>query len=235
FGKKVDIALSPDRIEFDVRGAIVLLDSELRAQGDDASPGFVYVANTLPVMDKSQGFQLAIADDAANQLLSSMWSAKALELGLDLKTGSYGEIGKLYDRVEIAAKVPPYLDATGGSLKMTVGDLMATFKNGEAIATQVAINAKLEVRVKQGSDGALHLDVGSPVTYVDVLDDNIDGANALSNAQFEAIATFALGRVIAVGSGSLGVIPLPSMGGVSVTDVDVSQQAGYLVVDGKVQ
>ena len=235
FGKKIDIALSPNRIDFDVVGAVVLLDSELRAQGDQASPGFVYVANTLPAMDKSQGFQLAIADDAANQLLSSLWAAKALEVGLDLKTGSYGEVGKLYDRVEIAAKVPPYIDATGDGLKMTIGDLIATFKNGESIATQVAINAQVELKVVAAPDGGLRLDVGAPTTYVDILDENIDGTNALSNAQFEAIATFALGRVVAVGSGSVGAIPLPSAGGVSVKNVEVSQQTGYLVVDGDVQ
>jgi len=235
FGKKIDIALSPNRIEFDVVGAVVMLDSELRAQGDEMSPGFVYVANTLPAMDKSQGFQLAIADDAANQLLSSMWAAKALEVGLDLKTGSYGEVGKLYDRVEITAAVPPYIDATGDGLKMTIGDLIATFKNGESIATQVAINAQVELKVAAAEGGGIRLDVGAPTVYVDILDENIDGANALSNAQFEAIATFALGRVIAVGSGSVGAIPLPSVGGVSVADVKVSQQTGYLVVDGEVQ
>jgi hypothetical protein len=234
-GKKIDIALSPNRIEFDVVGAVVMLDSELRAQGDETSPGFVYVANTLPVMDKSQGFQIAVADDAANQLLSSMWAAKALEAGLDLKTGSYGEIGKLYDRVEITAKVPPFIDATGEGLKLTVGDLMGTFKNGGSIATQIAINAEVELKVATGADGKLHLDVGAPTTYVDVLDEFVDGTNALSNAQFEAIATFALGRVLAVGSGTLGVIPLPSVGGVSLQDVKVGQQTGYLVVDGKIQ
>jgi Glucodextranase, domain B len=234
FGKQIDIALAPNRIEFDVVGAIVMLDSELRAQGDESSPGFVYVANTLPAMDKSQGFQLAIADDAANQLLSSLWAAKALEVGLDLKTGSYGEVGKLYDRVEITAKVPPHIDASNDRLRMTIGDLIATFKNGEAIATQVAINAQVDITAKK-ADGVIRLDVGSPTTYVDILDENVDGTNALSNAQFEAIATFALGRVIAVGSGSVGAIPLPSLGGVSVKDVDVSQQTGYLVVDGEVQ
>jgi hypothetical protein len=234
-GKKIDIALSPNRIDFDVVGAVVMLDTELRAQGDQASPGFVYTPNTLPVMNKAMGFQIAVADDAANQLLSSMWAAKALEAGLDLKTGSYGEIGKLYDRVEIGAKVPPFVDATGEGLRLTVGDLMATFKNGESIATQISINAEVELKVVTAAGGVLRLDVGAPTTYVDVLDENVDGANALSNAQFEAVATFALGRVIAVGTGSLGVIPLPSAGGVSVKDVKVSPQAGYLVVDGQVQ
>lgn len=235
FGKQIDIALSPNRIEFDVVGAIVMLDSELRAKGDEASPGFVFVANTVPAMDKSQGFQLAIADDAANQLLSSLWAAKGLDVGLDLKTGSYGDVGKLYDRVEITAKVPPHIDASNDRLRLTIGDLMATFKNGEAIATQVAINAQVDIKVEDSASGGLRLDVGSPTTYVDVLDEMVDGTNALSNAQFEAIATFALGRVIAVGSGSVGAIPLPSIGGVSLKDVDVSNQTGYVVVDGEVQ
>lgn len=235
FGRQIDIALAPNRIDFDVVGAVVLLDSELRARGDDDAPGFVYVPNTLPVMDKSQGFQLAIADDAANQLLTSLWAAKGLEAALDLETGTYGDVGKLYDRVEITAAVPPYIDATGDGLKMTIGDLVATFKNGEAIATRVAINAQLELKVTPAAGGGLRLDVGSPTTYVDILDENIDGTNALSNAQFEAIATFALGRVIAVGSGSVGAIPLPSAGGVAVKDVEVMQQAGYLIVEGDVQ
>jgi len=57
----------------------------------------------------------------------------------------------------------------------------------------------------------------------------------LSNAQFELITSFALGRVIAVGSGSVGAIPLPSLGGVGVHDLGIVEQTGYLVVDGNVQ
>jgi hypothetical protein len=68
-----------------------------------------------------------------------------------------------------------------------------------------------------------------------VLDHNVAGANALSNARFEAIASFALGRVIAVGSGSLGAIPLPALGGVAVHDVGIMDQAGYLVVAGELR
>ncbi|MGN6110840.1 MAG: hypothetical protein ACTHU0_37405 [Kofleriaceae bacterium] len=234
-GKKVDITVAPARIDFDITGAIVELDTELRAQGDGASPGFVYTRNQVPVMNTTQGFQLAVADDAANQLLGSFWAAKGLEYGLDLANGSYGQIGTLYDRVELSAAVPPHLDATGDALELTIGDLMATFRNGEHVATQVAVNARLRIKVAADATGALRLDVGSPTTYVDVLDENVDGANQLSNAQFEAITTFALSRVVAFGSGAVGAIPLPSVGGVSLRNVRVLQQTGYLVVDGEVR
>jgi len=233
-GKPVDVTVFPTRVEFDVTGALIELDSEIRGQGDTGE--FVYVANTVPSMDMSQGFQLAVADDAANQMLTSFWSVKGMEMGIDLKTGPYGEVGKLYDRVELSAKVPPYVDASGGGLKLTIGDLIATFKNGEGVATQVSINAHLDINVTADpATGALRLDVGTPTAFVDILDENIDGANSLSNAQFEAITSFALSRVVSLGSGAVGAIPLPAAGGVSVKNVSVVEQTGYLVVDGEIQ
>jgi hypothetical protein len=233
-GKPVDVTVFPTRVEFDITGALIELDTEMRAQGDSGE--FVYVPNTVPAMDMSRGFQLAIADDAANQMLTSFWSVKGMEMGFDLTTGPYGEVGKLYDRVELSAKVPPYIDASGDGLKLTVGDMIATFKNGESVATQVAVNAQLALAVTADpATGALRLDVGQPTVYVDILDENIDGANALSNAQFEAITSFALSRVVSLGSGAVGAIPLPAAGGVAMKNVSVLEQTGYLVVDGEIQ
>ena len=234
-GKKIDIKITPRAIDFDVIGATIELDSVLRAQGDTASPGFVYVTDDPPVMDMSQGFQLAVVDNAANQLLGSLWAAKGLEYGLDLKNGSYGEVGKLYDHVDLSAAVPPFIDAHHGALRMTIGDLIGTFKNGPAIATQVAINAEVDLKVVAGAAGEMRIDVGSPKIFVDVLDENIEGANQLSNAQFEAISSFGLSRIVAFGSGALGTIPLPSFGGVAFKNVKITQQTGYLVVAGQVE
>ncbi len=233
-GTMVDIDMKPSDIQFSSAGAIVILDTSLRAHGDSGQ--FVFTDNTVPTMDVSHGFQMAVADDAANQLLTSLWSAKALDKTIDLKNGSYGEVGKLYDSVEISAAAPPFVDASGTGLVLTIGDLMATFKNGGSIVTNVAINAQVDLKVTSNADGSLHFDVGAPTTYVDVLDDaSVDGANQLSNADFEAITSFALSRVIAVGSGSLAAVPLPSVGGVSLQNLTVAEQTGYLVVDGEVQ
>jgi hypothetical protein len=232
-GTMVDIDVKPDDIRFSSEGAVVMLDTSLRAHGDSGT--FVFTDNTVPAMDLSHGFQMAVADDAANQLFTSLWSAKALDKSLDLQNGSYGDIGKLYDHVEISAAVPPFVDASGDGLVLTVGDLVATFTNTDEVVTKVAINAQVDLQVVKGQDGALRFDVGTPTTYVDVLDENVEGANQLSNAQFEAITSFALSRVIAVGSGSVGAIPLPSVGGVSVNNLTIAEQTGYLVVDGEVQ
>jgi hypothetical protein len=236
-GTPVDVHVAPAAITVTPDGAIVELDASLRAHGD--SGNFVDVPSQTPTMDLSHGFQLAVAANSANELFTSLWSAHGIDKTIDLTTGSYGDIGKLFDSVEISAAVPPYVDASGQhGLVLTIGDLMATFKSGEIIATEVAINAQVALVVTNDpTTGALHLDVGMPTTYVDVLDsaDGVMGANQLSNAQFDAIASFALGRIVAVGSGSVGAIPLPTIAGVHVTNLTVAEQTGYLVVDGAVQ
>lgn len=232
---QVDISVKPSKLTFSNEGALINLDTSVRAHGDSGS--FVFVDNLVPAMDLSHGFTLAVADDAANQALASLWSAKGLDDTIDLKNSSYGDVGTLYDAVEISTKGQPFVDAsnTANGLVLTIGDLMATFKNGAQVATAAAINAQVDLKVTTGADGTLKFDVGTPTTYVDVLDEGVEGANQLSNAQFEAITSFALARVIAVGSASLGSIPLPSVGGVGVTNMAINPQTGYLVVSGDVQ
>lgn len=232
-GKQLQINVKPSQVQFTREGGLIMLNTSLRAAGDTGS--FVYVPNTIPAMDMSHGFQLAVADDAANQLMTSLWSAKGLDGTFDLETGAYGEVGQLFDSVQLEAKVPPYVDASGDKLVMTVGDLMANFRLGDTVATSVVINAEVELKVVTGTDGKLRFDVGTPIAYVDVLDEGVEGSNALSNSEFEAIVSFALGRIVAVGSGSLGAIPLPAFGGVAVTDLTIEDQFGYLIVNGQIQ
>lgn len=230
----VDITVTPASINFTSDGGIVELNTSIRAHGD--SGAFVDVTNTAPAMDLSHGFQLAVAANAANEALTSLWSAKGLDDTLQLNNGSYGDLGTLFDSVEISAAAPPYVDASSDNgLVLTIGDLMGTFRNNGVTTTQIAINAQVDVTADVSSSGVLQLNVGQPTTYVDVLDQGVSGANELSNSQFEALTSFALARVIAVASGSLGAVPLPSIGGVSVQNLSIAPQTGYLVVDGSVQ
>lgn len=231
----VDISVKPNELDFSSQGALIKLDSQIRAHGDTGT--FVFVDNQVPAMDVSHGFNLAVADDAANQALASMWSAKGLDDKIALANGSYGDVGTLYDTVEIETLAPPFVDASDASkgLVLTIGDLMAKFENQGSLATEAAIQAQVAIKVDTNTDGSLKFDVGDPTVYVDVLDEGVEGANQLSNAQFEAIASFAVSRVISVGSASLSSIALPTFGGVGVTDIKINPQTGYLVVAGEVQ
>jgi hypothetical protein len=233
FGRTVDVTITPADVRFDITGAQIVLDTVLRAQGDYGR--FVYVENIQPELDASKGFQVAISDDAANQLFTSLWSAGALDQSIDLATGPYGEIGTLYDSVEISAKAPPFIDAHSDKLGITLGDMMITFKNAGAVATQVVLNAKIDLAIATTEVGTLRLDVGTPTIYVDILDEGVEGANPLSSSEFEQILSFALSRAVAAGSGAVGAIPMPGAGGVSVQNVSVNQQTGYLVVNGDIR
>ncbi len=234
-GQTVDIKLTPSRLDFDVTGALISMDTQLRAENDSILDGFVFTDNVMPKLTTDDGFHLAIADDAANELLTSMWSAKAFDKSFALDTGSYGEVGKLYDHVEISVAVPPFVDASGSELVLTLGDLGITFKNGDTVATKVLVNARIALKVTAGMDGKLRIDAGQPDVNVDVSDAGVSGANDLSQADFEQIVSFALSRAVSYGSGAVGAIPLPSAGGVGVTNLGIRSHAGYLMVDGNVQ
>ncbi|HEY6033481.1 MAG TPA: Ig-like domain-containing protein, partial [Kofleriaceae bacterium] len=154
---QVDISVKPAKLDFSSAGAVIELNTSIRAHGDSGK--FVFVDNVVPAMDLSHGFSLAVADDAANQALSSMWSAKGLDDKIDLKNGSYGDVGTLYDSVEIGTLAPPFVDASNAAngLVLTIGDLMATFRNGDSVATEAAINAQVGIKVVAGLDGKLRL------------------------------------------------------------------------------
>ena len=78
-GQTVDVKLTPSRLDFDVTGALISMDTQLRAEGDSILDGFVYTDNVMPQMTTDNGFHFAVADDAANELLTSLWSAKAFD------------------------------------------------------------------------------------------------------------------------------------------------------------
>ena len=228
-GMRLDLSVEPTQVSFTAEGGTIALDTSLRAYGDRGQ--FVFVANRNPVFDMTQGFQLALADDAANQLLASMWSAKAFDSSIDFAPGSYGKISEHYDSVQLQLAAPPHVDANGKPLELTIGDWIATFKVDDIPATTVAIHAQSALYVVAREDGKLHLDVSTPSVVVDVL----DGADQLTKAQYEAIRSFAFERIRTLGSEALGTIPLPVLGNITLPNLWMNPQDGYLFVNGEVR
>ena len=238
-GKKMDISIRPGAIDVDVDGAMIRLDTKFRMQGDSAGKGFVYMANRDPQMANLSGFAMAVADDSLNQMFGSIWGAGLLNQNIDLKTGNYGTAGNLFSKIETLALLPPTVDANGdGSLKVVIGDMMAKFVDAEsALVTAAAINGEVRLKVETTATGELRLAVDNPTIVVDVLDsvEGVEGTNALSNDQFEAIVSFGLSRGVAVAAGTLGTIPLPSFGGVKVENVKAEAKSGFVMVTGAVR
>ncbi|HEX5061022.1 MAG TPA: hypothetical protein VFV99_16760 [Kofleriaceae bacterium] len=228
-GTKIDVDVQPTQVNFTDLGGTIILDSSFRAQGD--SGGFVLVPNNPPALGMTHGFEIAVADDAANQLLTSMWSAKAFDGTLDLATSPYEDISKLYDIVQLQMKLPPYVDASHRPLELTIGDWIATFSGDGVVPTTVAIHAKSALYVVEGDDGKLRIDLSTPLVTIDVEGDG----QFITKGQYDAIKSFAVEHIKTIGSAAVATIPLPVIGDVTPTNLWVDPESDYLLIVGEIQ
>jgi hypothetical protein len=156
-----------------------------------------------------------------------------MEYELPLTSGDYGDVGVLFDSMTIEALLPPSVDADGdGALSIVIGDLIASFKRGDDVVTKVAINGTVALGVVATGETGLKLEVGDPAVDVDLLDDDVAGANTLDREEFESLVSFAATRATHAVAGLVGVIPLPAVGGVMLSDVEIQATDGYVRVDG---
>lgn len=227
-GTHVDVDVAPRLISFSPEGGSIRLETSLRARGDRGA--FVYVPSFVPVLDIKHGFALAIADDAANQLLTSLWSAKAFDGEINLETGAYGDIAEMYDSVQLQLLLPPHVNASARPLELTIGDWNATFRRGGAPTTTVAIHATAELYVAEDEVGSLHMKVSTPAVRVDLVGDG----DWISKEQYEAIKAFAANHVMAMGSAAMAAVPLPVIGD-ATTSLWVEPNAGYMLVAGDIE
>jgi hypothetical protein len=232
-GEQIEFQMVPVQLDFTPAGAKVRLDGTAHVIGDQG-PGFVYLRNTTPNLSTSDGFRIALADDLPNQLFASFWGAGGMDYTLPLSSGEYGDVGVLFDSVRIEALLPPSVRADGdGELAIVVGDLMAEFSRDGKVVTQIAINGTLGLSVIADGDTRMKLQVGEPEVDVDILAEGVDGANSLDHEAFEALVSFAATRATHAVEGPLGSIPLPAVGGVMLSDVDVAATNGFIQLDGR--
>lgn len=224
-GISVDVDVVPTQISFSSRGGMASLDTSVRAHGDKGQ--FVFVPNVAPSLAMQDGFELAVADDAANQLLTSLWSVKTFDRTVDLTTGTYEPANKFYDSVDMKLMVPPFVTAAAHPLEITIGDWMATFK-GPTGATLVAIHATTSLYVTKTDTGKLQLAVSTPAVRIDV----VDGGDLLTKAQYDAIKQFAIQRVTEVGSAAVAALPLPTIGDAVPANLWVEPDSDSMLIAG---
>lgn len=227
-GALVDVGVTPTHVSFTPDGGVITLDTLLRAHGDRGS--FVMIPNAAPPAAAQGGLDLVVADDAANQLLASVWSAGGFDRTISLDGGAYPAIRKFYDTAELHLAAPPFVDASGSPLQLTVGDWLFTFKLGHAFGVTAAVHAKNALYVTADAGGSLRMAVSTPAVDVDI----IEGGEAMTKAEYDAIKSFAQGRVQALTSAALAGIPLPALGKATLPTPWVDAQAGYLRVAGDV-
>lgn len=234
-GNPLTVHVTPDQISFTEAGAFVVLDTTLEARrAPDYGVGYLSTPGTMPLMAGQVGFGLAVADDTANQLLSTMWASGSLDRTLPVGGGEYGEVGVLYDSLHLSAMVPPVVLATDSGLRVVLGDLRCALEKVGEPVTVMVVNATADLTVAGNPDGTLSLALDNSAIYVDF--EAALGTNALADDQVEMLTSFLGSRALAVLGSLVGNVPVPSVGGLAVTDIEVDlgdSGAGYLVAGGR--
>ena len=224
-GKTLRMEVTPTDITFSNQGALVAMNMGMGIGGAEAAQ-YVYVANGTPTMDPGNGFQLGLADDLANSMMSQAKAIGLLNLEMPANGGTF-------DSTQISMTLPPMIMADGnGAMKIVLGDMMATFKAGGTPVAKAAVNAKIALQVKSAGNGyAVALELGKPELTFNVLED-IANETRLSNDDLETAAAGCIEAQLANISLLLVNIPLPAVAGLQMRNLTVGSDNGYVMVKG---
>ena len=240
-GRTMTVAVTPTLADFTTAGGLIALDTDIRVL--DATGGYVFTPRPMPspgaLSAAGQGFRLAFADDAINQVLTSLHAAGALELSMPLGEGDpAGSIlGSLADRLDVHMPLPPMVraDLDSGKIDVVIGDLIAEIvdetESGEGVVTKVAISARIELSVAV-SGGRIVMQTAAPEVWVDVLTDGVTGTNPLNYDQVEVLASAAVKNLAGMTDNFLKEIPIPVFSGTSVTETSFEPMDGYVIIGG---
>lgn len=227
-GQNLEMAVTPSAVEFTPDGGKVRLDSRFHVQGSEASPGFIFTQNGLPSMDAGDGFQLAMADDAVNQLAGGFWAVGAMSMTIPHDAAQF-------DHIAIEARLPPMMSAAddSGQMKLVIGDLMVTLIAQTVEEARLAFNVSISMSL-EGDGTAMKLTLDPPVVEIDTTDE-IPNITNLTDDDLEAIHQAVIAATMDQMLPLIGAIPLPTLAGVQLHDVDVNGQNGYVTVTGAVR
>ena len=241
----VTIGVRPTTMQFDATGSRIVADTRVFLHG---APGSVFLSSPKPrpsfATTPSKSIHLGIADDAMNQILSSVWGAGVLDQTFVVDTASsYAGVGVLFDRVELALRLPPVLTAMpdGGGLQIAVGDVECHFikaRPGEPLKTVTRLSMSAETRVTATvKDNRIALVATEPVVWLDVLSDGVSGSNPLNQESVRQLGSFAARNLVGMVTDMVGELPIPAVEGMTIVDAQATtgeSSGGYLMVSGNV-
>jgi glucodextranase-like protein len=227
-GKKLDLQVAPSLVDFSPDGGVVEMNMKAMLQGADASPGFIFTDHAAPVMDRVVGLQIGLSGNLANELLAELHALGALNLSMPQNAG-------VFDTAQIQLTMPPMIsaDASDGEMRVVLGDMFATFTSHGTPVGKAAINAKVELKIAPvAGGGAVALQLGKPEIHVDTLDD-VANTTGLGDKDLAAATAAVLGAQIDAITKLLVAIPIPSIAGLSLHDLSISGDDGYVMLSGQ--
>jgi hypothetical protein len=225
-GTKLDLQASPSAVSFSPAGALVTMNLQAMIEGSEASPGYIFTPNGTPAITMGSGIQLGLADDLINELLAEVHTLGLLDIHIDQSFGPF-------DGAELRLTVPPMVSGnTGdGSMRLVLGDMVATLSEHGAPALSAAINAEVDLSIAPGTTAQeIALQFGKVHLFVNVLDD----PTGASDGDASSAATASIGLQLDSLSKFLIKVPMPSVAGVSLDNLSLRGDSGYVVVSGQI-
>jgi hypothetical protein len=232
------VALRPQLLRVDATGIYAVMDSRAYLDG---APGTMFPSRPAggsgPSIDgQTQSFGLVLTEDALNEVLASLWGAGVLDRATNVDPDKLQELGSVFDRVEVNARLPPVAEtlADGSGLRITMADLETRFEmqKGDAPATlagrvAVSLRATFTAHVTAGH---LSVTTSAPELDLDVAPDDGDGPVALNEDSLRAFGGFVTDTVVGLLNDALASVPLPGAAGLDLVDAEITTDAGHLVI-----
>jgi hypothetical protein len=225
-GEKLDVQATPSAITFTPAGALVTMNLQAMIEGAEASPGYIATDNTPPGLDAHHGVQLGLADDLVNELLAQVHTLGLLDLDLQQDLG-------IADAAQLRLTMPPMLSANNpdGTLRLVLGDMIASFGKGGQTLARAAINAQVDLKVAPADAHDVALQLGKADLRIDLL----DGGAAINPDDLSSAATIGVGLQLDSLSKLLIKLPVPAFEGIQLEDVSIGADRGYVVMSGQIQ
>jgi hypothetical protein len=222
----VELQASPNALTFTNAGALVTINIAAKIDGSETSPGFIFTPNGTPQMAVGTGVQVGLADDLVNEMLAEVHALKMLDIHMPLDLG-------VFDAADFKLAVPPMISANNadGSMRLVLGDMIASFTDHGKPVLNAAVNAQVDLEILRGSNAKeVAIEFGEIHLFVNVLDDS-----AMADGEdLAGAATVGIGVQLEALSQFLVTLPIPSVAGVTLDNIELRADSGYVLVSGNV-
>jgi hypothetical protein len=226
-GKTVNMEMAPATIAFTPTGGVVELGMKMLIGGAESAK-FVYTPNGKPTFEPGAGFQIGLADDLANELMAEATAVGLLDLSMP-------KAGGTFDTIDLSMTLPPMIsaDPADGSMKVILGDTVATFVNKGTPVGKAAINATIGLKINSALNGyGVGLELGEPVIHVTTLDDIANDTRFEDTDLARTVEAGLRGQIESISKLLVG-IPLPAVAGLQMRNLSVGSDDGYVMVKGQ--
>lgn len=228
-GKTVSMEIAPAAIGFTAVGGVAQLNMKMGLAGAESAK-FIYTPNGAPALDAGAGMQIALADDLANEVLAEASAVGLFNLSMP-------KAGGTFDTIDLAMTLPPMVsaDPADGAMKVILGDTTATFLSHGTPVGKAAVCASIALKISPASNGyGVSLELGEPVIHVTTLDDIANATRFEDDDLARTVEAGLRGQIASISKLLVG-IPLPSVAGLTLRNLSVGADAGYVMIQGQLE